>query len=129
MAVKEVMSVENGAGLLLSCVGHPVRKAEFSSAVEALAALHAKGIHHGDPRMANVVQVAGSVRWLDFRGARFPPSTTPGLFKDDMTALVCSLLSATSLASSPRIADAVKDCGNCDFSVQQINAELTDCIL
>lgn len=126
MAVEEFISVENGAGLLLSCVGHPVRKDEFSWVVEALAALHAKGIYHGDPRIANVVRAAGNVRWLDFRGARFPPSTTPGLFKDDMTTLVCSMLSGMSLASSPRIADAVRDYGDGDFSVQRINAELTE---
>lgn len=126
MAVKKFASVENGAGLLLDCVGHPVPKAKFSLVVEALAALHAKGIYHGDPRLANVVQAAGNVRWLDFRGPRFAPSTTPGLFKADMTTLVCSLLSVTSLASFPCIADAVKDYGNGDFSVQRINAELTD---
>jgi hypothetical protein len=123
MEAKEFVSVKNGAGLLLACVGRPIQKVKFSLAVEALAALHAKGVCHGDPRIANAVWADENVKWIDFRGARFQPSTTTGLFRglftDDMTTLVRSF---------PSVAEFVKVYGTADFSVLQINAELTDCM-
>ena len=134
METKGFTLVENGAGagLLLACVGRPLTpKTEFSIVVEALAALHAKDIYHGDPRMANAVYSAGKVKWIDFRGARFPSSTTglfTGLFTEDMNTLVCSLLSVQTLKSFPLVAESVKVYGNADFPVLRINAELTDCM-
>jgi tRNA A-37 threonylcarbamoyl transferase component Bud32 len=88
MEAKELESVENGAGLLLASVSHSILNAEFSVVVEALAALHANGICHGDARIANAVWAAEKVKWIDFRGARFPPITTPALYKNDMTIVV-----------------------------------------
>ena len=82
MAVKEFALVENGAGLLLACVGHPVPKAEFSSVVEALAALHAEGIPSFD--IQSWRQGAGCFGqqdlchwWQVQHGLAFHPPTDP----------------------------------------------------
>ena len=96
--------------------------------LKQLAALHAKAINHCDPRMANAVNSAGKVKWIDFLRSRFSPSTTTGLFTEDMTTLVGSLLSVRSLISFLLVAESVKVYGNADFSVLRINAELTDCM-
>jgi tRNA A-37 threonylcarbamoyl transferase component Bud32 len=57
--------------------------------VEALAALHANGICHGDARIADAVWAAEKVKWIDFRAARFPLITTnPALCRNGMTIVV-----------------------------------------
>jgi hypothetical protein len=60
----------SGGGYLLESVGQPVRLRSLRDCVAlfaSLAALHRVAIIHGDPRLPNVLDVGGALRWIDLR--------------------------------------------------------------
>ncbi|KAE8966323.1 hypothetical protein PR001_g28274 [Phytophthora rubi] len=67
--VGEVIEIRSGAALLLSPVGHPLPRPTTQEEVQDLFRLlwqlHAKGLVHGDPRVANVIVSEGTCLWID----------------------------------------------------------------
>jgi len=120
----QMVQENKGAGLLLCCVGRPIaEKAEYPLVIEALAALHASKIYHGDARLDNAVFAAHKVKFIDFRGAQFPPFPTSLHFCRDMRTLVCSILPGPSLPSS--VKKAVENYGESVISVQELIKEVS----
>ena len=61
--------LEAGGGFLLAACGEPYDAtrsgAACGGAFDALAALHARGVLHGDARLANLLLVGGAAAWVD----------------------------------------------------------------
>jgi hypothetical protein len=61
-----------GGGFLLQCVGAPAGAGSLracNAVFAVLASLHAAGVHHGDARLPNLLDLGGGVlRWIDLRG-------------------------------------------------------------
>ena len=81
------------AGYLLSCVGQqlqlPIAPDIKRKLAEALYALHANDVIHGDPRIENALLEDGDVKWIDFRDVDFV--TTKISRKKDVEILFASL--------------------------------------
>ena len=83
-----------GGGYLLSRVGTEFKvsnQAQCCAAFEALAALHVRGIIHGDPRLPNLLLVGARACWVDlFSSASRVP--VPDMQRGDAAILVRSVL-------------------------------------
>ena len=75
-----------GGGFLLQCVGAPAGAGSLracNAAFAVLASPHAEGVHHGDARLPNLLDLGGVLRWIDLQGGPLsatcgrPPSSPP----------------------------------------------------
>lgn len=132
--------VSQGGALLLSQVGkkisisnkHSIQDSwitEYKSIIESLRILHESKITHGDARLANIVKVDGTVKWIDFRGSAVVPDsllreedslpTKDDLLKpnqsnlrrmrNDMANLIKSILRTAELSDELQAAIALYD--------------------
>ena len=101
-----------GGAMLLSYIGNAVEGVRYADVIRALAELHDKSIHHGDPRLANVTEYGGKLYWIDFLQGKHWMSSG-GLSQvakgKDMRVLVRLILNRTTLPSG---VSAAVDCYN-----------------
>jgi hypothetical protein len=89
---------KNIGGFMVIELGTKVERDEYKRIIEALVNLHRFDIVHGDARVNNVVEVGGSIKWIDFREAEIVTDNSidqqeqPNLKTIDMTTLMKSLL-------------------------------------
>jgi hypothetical protein len=87
-----------GWALLMSHVGSPVKSNQYEAVIRLLAALHANGFIHGDPRLANVVSVKNKLYWIDFMAVQY--FATQEAKVADMKKLVADILHPTVMEES-----------------------------
>ena len=63
----------------------PIKLEELKYLFESLKALHINGIVHGDPRLPNIVEVEGNLKWIDFsRSMYYDKDERSGNFFNDI---------------------------------------------
>lgn len=90
---------ETLAALLAApAVAEPERQRAIASAVAALAALHRRGLTHGDAMADNVVvdRAAGAAHWLDFETVHDARRPMAWRRADDLRALLTTCLARTA---------------------------------
>jgi tRNA A-37 threonylcarbamoyl transferase component Bud32 len=116
---------EDIGGFMVTELGTKVERDEYKRIIEALVALHRSNVTHGDARVNNVVEVQGSIKWIDFRDAEIPRkeinssdlSVKTRMKQSDMTKLMKSLLQISQNGDLP---DDVREL------VANYNGDITD---
>lgn len=105
-----------GGGYLMSVVGTGISAntlSQIRGVFRALQGLHAVTMIHGDARLPNVVEVEGSVRWLDFMAAGVITIHFAEHARNDMRTLAGSVLNVKADSLPAEVAGAVDLYGDC----------------
>jgi hypothetical protein len=84
-------------------------------------------VHHGDPRLANLIEMPNSDRlvWIDFSHASMSPDRDSNLIRDDLRILVRSAMSLGAGADFPKaLHDSIERCVREETSTAYVDLSL-----